>query len=445
MRPKSLLGILIPSALLLAGIGPGPAGEVLAARADHASMVVDWNLTMLSRFGAANLPPPVASRDGAIVQAAVFDAVNGIEPRYTPIHVSPGAPDGASRQAAVASAAYTTLVSLFPAAKSSLDTALQASLSAIAEDDEEDSQAIAAGLAWGKTVADDIVAWRATDGFATPPPPYVFGHAVGDWQPTPDANGTPGSGPPKFRSLATTTPFALTSPSQFRPAGPPPLTSARYAQDYLEVKAFGGKTGSARTAYETQTALFWQLDTPVAIWDRVADTLTQRHRNNLLENARVLALVNLALADSTIAVWNAKNAFNTWRPVTAINAVSGFGNPATTPDPGWLPMLATPYFQEYPSAHSGVSSAAAAVLASLYGQDTKFTVTSAGLPGVVRTFDSFNEAVAQVADARVYAGFHFRFSCDDAIQMGKQVAAQVEGKMLLPLHGTSGDDDDGSE
>ncbi len=443
MPPKALLGILMPSALLLAGLGPGPAGGVLAVRADHASIVVGWNLTMLSTFGAANVPPPVASRDGAIVQAAVFDAVNGIEPRYTPIHVSPAAPAGASRQAAVAGAAYATLVSLFPAQKSSLDTTLQASLSAIAEDNEDDSQAIAAGLGWGKTVAYDILAWRATDGFSAPPAPYVFGTAAGDWQPTPDANGVPGSGPPKFRSLATTTPFAMTSPSQFRPAGPPGLSSARYARDYNEVKAFGAKTGSARSAYQTQTAEFWQLDTPIAIWDRVADTLAQHNRNNLLENARVLALVNLALADSTIAVWDAKNAFNTWRPVTAINDVGGFGNPAAAPDPGWLPLLATPYFQEYPSAHSGVSSAAAAVLASLFGEDAEFSITSAGLPGVVRSFDSFDAAVAQVADARVYAGFHFRFSCEDAIQMGKLVAGQVEAKMMLPLHGTHVNDDSG--
>jgi hypothetical protein len=311
---------------------------------------------------------------------------------------------------------------------------LQTSLAAIEEDDEDDSQAINDGLTWGNTVAEQIVDWRAADGFSIGPPPYVVGTAPGDWQPTPDANGVAGSGAPKFRSLATTAPFALTSPSQFRPAGPPPLNSARYAQDYNEVKAFGSKTGSLRTAYQTETAEFWQLGAPVATWDRVADSLAQHRRNSILENARVLALVNLALADATIAIWDAKNAFNTWRPVTAINAMSGFGNPATTPDPGWLPLLATPYFQEYPSGHSGVSSAAAAVLASLFGNDTAFTVTSAGLPGVTRSFESFSAAVSQVTDARVYAGFHFRFACEDAVQMGKQVAGQVEGKMMLPLH-----------
>jgi hypothetical protein len=419
--------------------GNGIAG----VQAGHTSMVVDWNLTMLSTFATVNVPAPVASRDGAIVQAAVFDAVNGIEPRYTPIHVVPAAPLGASRQAAAADAAYTALVSLFPSQSASLDRALQASLASIVEDEkDDDSQSIADGLAWGKTVADAIVAWRAGDGFSTPAAVYSVGSAPGDWQPTPDGNGVPGSGPPKFRSLATTAPFALTSPSQFRPAGPPPLSSARYAQDYNEVKSIGSKTGSSRSAYQTETAEFWQLDTPLAIWDRVADTLAEHRRNSLLENARVLALVNLALADGTIAVWDAKNAFNSWRPVTAINAAGGFGNPATAPQPGWLPLLATPYFQEYPSAHSGVSSAAASVLAHLFGEDTSFTVTSAGLPGIARSFNSFGAAVSQVADARVYAGFHFRFSCDDAIEMGKQVAGQVQSTMMLPLHGPPGTADD---
>jgi hypothetical protein len=439
MKRSVLIAILMPVAVVLGGIAPMTGNGLWAAHADDASMVVDWNLTMLSTFATAQVPAPVASRDGAIVQAAVFDAVNGIEPRYTSIYVAPAAPLGASPQAAAANAAYTALVSLFPPQKASLHTALLASLATITEGEGNDTQSITDGLAWGKTVADDMVAWRSSDGFFPPPspPPYSCGTAPGDWQPTPDANGVVpvcSSSPPKFRSLATTRPFALTSPSQFRPAGPPALNSARYAKDYNEVKSLGSKTGSLRSAYQTQTAEFWQLDTPVAMWDRVADTLAERQSTSSLENARVLALVNLALADATIAVWDAKNVFNTWRPVTAINDAAGFGNRATTPGPGWLPLMATPYFQEYPSAHSGVSSAAASILASLFGEDTSFTVTSAGLPDVARTFNSFSAAVSQVADARVYAGFHFRFSCRDAIDMGEQVAGQVESKMMLPLY-----------
>jgi PAP2 superfamily len=212
------------------------------------------------------------------------------------------------------------------------------------------------------------------------------------------------------------------------------MTSARYTKDFNEVKAIGGAISSVRTSYQAQTAMFWQDDTPTAMWDRVADSLALEHHLNLLQTARLLALTDISIADATIAVWDAKNAFNSWRPVTAIVDAGLDGNPNTLPDSAWLPLMTTPYFQEYPSAHSGVSSAAATVLASRFGDDTSFTVTSAGLPGVTRTFTSFSQAVAQVADARVLAGFHFRFSCDDGITLGSRTATYVEGKMMLPAH-----------
>ena len=402
----------------------GPFGSVQAA---PDNVVVDWNQTMLATFATANVPPPPGNRLGGIVQAAVFDAVNGIEQRYQPIHVQPAAPDDASPKAAAASAAHTALVDLFPTLQPRLDAAFAASLASLA--DEEDAQSIADGVAWGAAVASQIIGWRAADGFSATPPPFAPSSAPGQWQPTPG-----GTGAPKFRSLATTTPFALTSPSQFRPAGPPPLTSARYAQDFNEVKALGGLTSTLRTPFQTQTAEFWQLDTPTAIWDRVADTLALEHHLNLLQTARLLALTDISITDATIAIWDAKNAYNSWRPVTAIANADIDGNPATTADPTWQPLMTTPYFQEYPSAHSGVSSAAATVLASFFGDATSFTVTSNGLPGVERGFSSFSQAVAQVADARVLAGFHFRFSCDDAVVLGTQVATYVEGGLMLPAH-----------
>jgi membrane-associated phospholipid phosphatase len=154
------------------------------------------------------------------------------------------------------------------------------------------------------------------------------------------------------------------------------------------------------------------------MWDRVADSLAIENHFDLLRSARLLAFVNIAEADAAIAVWDAKNKFNFWRPVTAIG------------DPTWAPLLVTPYFQEYPSGHSGASSAAATILASFFGSDTEFTVTSNGLPGVTRSFTSFSDAVAQVADARVFAGFHFRFSCNDATQMGAQVANYAESTLM---------------
>jgi hypothetical protein len=379
-------------------------------------IVTDWNQTMLQVFATANTPAPPGTRLGAIVQASVFDAVNGIERRYTPIHVEPAAPPGASRAAAAASAAHEALVTLFPGQQAMLDAKLAASLTAINGSDQ--SESIARGLAWGKTVADAILAWRATDGFSTVLLPYVPGTLPGDWQPTPPGFSTQ----PLFRTLAITTPWALTSPAQFRPVGPPALTSTRYAADFNEVQAFGSLTGSLRTPWQTETALFWGSDAVTAFWDRVADQLSEARNLTLSDDARLLARLNMALSDAAISVWDAKNAFNTWRPVTAIGA-------------SWTPLLVTPPFQEYPSGHSGVSSAAATVLASVFGNNSAFTVTSAGLPGVERSFTNFSDAVAQIADARVWGGIHFRFACDDASQQGAEVAQYVNQTMLLRAHG----------
>jgi hypothetical protein len=376
---------------------------------------------MVAGLEAAHVGPQPSSRIGAIVQASVYDAVNGIKGHYTPYHVDAAAPHGASRPAAAASAAYTALVALIPSQQPLFAQQLQETLAEIEDDPLDPGKSVTRGLDWGQTVANEILAWRASDGFAVVPPTYVGGTAPGDWQPTP-----PLFGPPLFRQFATITPFALTSPSQFLPPGPPPLSSARWKQDLAEVEAVGGATSVHRTPEETQTAVFWQSDTPVAAWNRVADDLAASHEASLTENARMLALTNIALGDAMIATFNAKNTYNFWRPVTAIRA---------TDDPTWTPLLTTPSFQEYPSAHATVSAAPAAVLASFYGNDTSFTVTSAALPGVVRDFTSFSSAVQQVDTARIWAGFHYRFSCEDGATLGASVAQYVLSHVAQRIHG----------
>ena len=401
--------------MLAAAVALGAPG---LAKADT---VTDWNRTLIAGLEAAQLPPPPSMRIGAIVQSSVFDAVNGVGRRYTPYHVAPAAPRGASRRAAAASAAYTALVALIPSQKPLFDQQLAATLAQISGNPSHPGQSVLRGLEWGKTVANDILAWRATDGINAVLPPYVPGTAPGDWQPTP-----PLFGPPLFRQFANMTPFALASPSQFLPPGPPQLTSARYADDFAEVQTLGSATSTTRTPDQTQTAVFWQVDTPASMWNRVADQLTEANHTTLTQNARLLALMNIALADATIGIWNAKNTYDSWRPVTAIRALA---------DPTWTPLLVTPAFQEYPSAHSGVSSAATSVLASFYGDDTTFSVTSAGLPDVERDFTSFSSAVQQIVDARIYAGFHFRFSCVAGVTLGAQVADYVIHKLMQPLHG----------
>jgi hypothetical protein len=396
----------------------------------QAGVATDWNRAMIGALETAQTPAPPAMRVGAIVQTSVFDALNGIEARYTPIHVQPGAPPGASRAAAVAGAAHEALVGLFPAQKASLDLQLQASLARIGG--EGNDQSVARGLAWGEKVADQILAWRATDGFNAVLSPYVPAGLPGRWTPTPPAFVLP----PLFRQFAAVTPFAMTSPSQFLPPPPPALGSARYATDFNEIKLIGSAGSSTRTAWQTQTAVFWQSDVaPVAIWDRVADDLIEAGDLPLTQQVRLLARMNIAMADAVISIWNAKNFYDTWRPITAIRQAATDGNDDTTVDPTWTPLLVTPPFQEYPSGHAGVSKAGVAVLASVFGDNTAFTATAAALPGVERSFTSFTEAANQVSDARVWGGIHFRFACDVAIAEGAQIAELVDSSVAVPGHG----------
>jgi membrane-associated phospholipid phosphatase len=378
----------------------------------------------------AHTAPQLGTRMGAIVQTAVFDSVNGITRRYTQYQSPPdlvigAAPRGASAPAVAASAAYTVLVALFPAQKTTFDKQLADSLAQISNRANE-GRAVARGLDWGKSVADAIIAWRNSDGLNTPLLDYVPGKLPGDWQPQ------PGIVNPVFRQFATMTPWTMTSPEQFRPLGPPVLTSPQYLDDLAQVRALGNST----TGPLADTARFWQGapggDTVATMWNRTADSLAAQGHRSITENARLFALVNLALADSTIAVWQAKNEFNFWRPITAIQ-LSG--------DLSWKPTIPTPNHQEYPSGHSGASSAAATVLASFFGDGTTFTVTSDGVvaTGTTRTYNGFAAALNEVALARVYGGIHFLFSCTTAQTMGRQLAEQALATQLLPLHG--GDDE----
>jgi hypothetical protein len=404
--------LAVASLVLAVLVAPGLA---------KADTVTAWNRTLVAGLEAAHTAPQPSSRIGAIVQASVFDAVNGIDKRYAPYRVEPAAAPGASRAAAAASAAYTALVALLPAQQPLFAQQLATTLAEISDSPSDPSRSVERGLDWGRTVATAILAWRAGDGLTAVLPPYVVGTAPGDWQPTP-----PLFGPPLFRQFANMTPWALTSPSQFLPAGPPALTSARWAHDLAEVQAVGSATSTVRTAWQTETAVFWQSDTAIAVWNRVADDLADSHETTLTKNARLLALTNIALADAVIANFNAKNTYNFWRPVTAIRA---------TRDPAWTPLLVTPAFQEYPSAHATFSSAPAVILASFFGEDTAFTATSAGLPGVERSFTSFSSAVQQVEDARIWAGFHYRFSCEDGATLGTDVGTYVLDTLMQPLHG----------
>jgi membrane-associated phospholipid phosphatase len=408
------------------------AAALCAPSIASADVVVDWNRTLVDAMYTAHTAPQPGTRIGAIVQTAVFDSVNGITRKYTQFRpdLLGDAPNGASAAAAGASAAYTALVALFPAQKSKFDTQLAASLAQIpgAHGAGGGSQAVKRGLDWGAAVANAIIAWRAGDGINAVLPNYVPGSNPGDWQPQ------PGLVNPVFRQFATMTPWTMTSPSQFRPAARPSLTSPQYLADLAQVRALGNV--ATVTPEHFDIAWFWQgnFDNVATLWNRTADSLVGLRGWSITQNARLFALLNVSLADSTIAVWEAKNWFNFWRPITAIQLV----------DPTWHPTIPTPNHQEFPSGHSGASGAAATVLASFFGEGASFTVVSDGVAGAggTRTFSGFASVLDEVALARVYGGIHFLGSCLTAQMMGRELADQAMATQMLPLHGDEGQQGD---
>jgi len=410
---------------LLGASGP----SAVAATPD---LVLQWIGIMNDAALAGGTSPFFTSRIAAMVSASVFDAVNGIDLRFQPLHVRPNAPDGASQRAAAVQAAYVILVDVYPGQSTALTNQLNASLAILAL--TENKQSIAAGVAWGQTVADAIWAWRLTDGFAPPPPPFegVLGivgtpAAVGYWRPTPPLNA-PGAGV----QLATMTPWVLVRASQFRLPPPYALNSAQYVADLNETKTMGAFSGSPRTADQSELALFWQSNTPLT-WDRVAAQISAERGLSFHENVYLFTLLNVTMADAVIACWDSKYRYSFWRPITAIRE----GLTPADADPMWEPWLdffkpGTPAFPEYPSAHASISGSAAFVLASIFGDNTSFTVTSESRPGS-RSFSSFSSAVSEIADARVFGGIHFRTSCDLGNTLGRAVANFVATHAMRPL------------
>jgi hypothetical protein len=423
--------------MILAALMAASPSPVSAATPDA---VLEWIGVMNNTVLAAGTAPNVTGRVVALVSASVFDAVNGIEPRFRPLHVRPDAPHDASQRAAAIQAAYVILMNLYGTTPSgaTLTSQHDASLAALALTEKPES--IAAGVAWGQTVADAIWAWRQADGFAPPPPPF-FGvqsiagaaNSVGFWRPTPPANAS-GATP----QIATMTPWVLRRPSQFRLTPPLALSSAEYAADLTEVRDWGIRDGSKRNADQSELALFWALNTPLA-WNRIAAQLSTARGLSLTENAHLFAVLNVTLGDAIIACWDSKYRFVFWRPVSAIRAGATPGTPDSTWEPWLNALTGTPAHPEYPSAHSTYSGSAAFILAAAFGEQTAFSVTSEIRPGT-RTFASFSDAIAEIVDARVFGGIHLRTSCLRGNMLGRAVADYVSRHAMRP-RGDDGDDD----
>lgn len=432
---RKFFGIATMCALLLSGMAANPRPAAAAAP----DPVLEWIGVMNNTVLKAGTAPNVTGRVVALVSASVFDAVNGIEPRFRPLHVRPDAPHNASQRAAAIQAAYVILMNLYGTQQGvALTSQHDASLAALAS--TENPKSIAAGVAWGQSVADAIWAWRLTDGFAPTPAPF-FGvqsiagtpNSVGFWRPTPPANAS-GATP----QLATTTPFVLTRPSQFRVPPPLALNSPDYIADLNEVREMGSLTSTSRSSEQTEVALFWALNTTLA-WDRIAVQLSVARGLSLTENARLFEVLNVSMVDAIIACWDSKYRYLSWRPVTAIRAAAAPGDP----DSNWQPLLdsltGTPAHPEYPSAHSSFSGAAAFVLADFFGENTAFSATSEILPGTTRSYTSFSEAIAEIADARVFGGIHLRSSCARGNSLGRAVADYVSSHLM---RGRGEDQDD---
>ncbi len=380
--------------------------------------VITWNKIALEAIKTDKTAPPAAERILSIFEAAVYDAVNDIARVYKPYHVDKTAPVGASPEAAAAEAAWRVLVELYPTQKATFDTALATSLAAIA-----DSQSKTDGVSFGKDVAEAMLLWRSTDGSKTVVP-YTPdpNQTPGKWQPTPPALGA--AVLPQWGQL---TPFIITNPDTYTPAPPPALTSDLYATEYNEVKDLGSLNSPTRTADQTEIAKFWAdgggTYTPPGHWNQIAASAAVNNGNTLLENARLFGTLNVALADAGICCWNTKYKYDTWRPITAIQAGDKDGNDKTTVDPNWTPLLTTPAFPEYTSGHATFSGAAEIVLTGFFGNNYAFSTTSIGLPGVTRTFSSFAQAALEACKSRIYGGIHFNSASVEGLSAGQKIGA----------------------
>jgi hypothetical protein len=388
---------------------------LLCAVIIQADSVLDWNIVALKTTAAAPFNPPLESRNLAIVHAAMFDAVNSIVGEFRPYAVELSSTSDASPSAAAAAAAHFVLVQLYPAQQAMLDATYAASLSTI-----PDGSAKAGGIAVGQAVAAKILAMRASDGsVAAIIAPYTPGSQPGDWVPT----------PPAFRSAldpgwGTVRPFFLREGSQFRPGPPPILTSPQFTRDFNEIKEIGSATSSARKPDQTDLAHFW-VSTAPQIWNPAARQAAIAQALTLSQNARAFALLNMAGADAFIASWDAKFAYNQWRPVTAIREAATDGNPATIADPNWTPLLVTPPFPDYIAGHTTYAGAAEEVLEQVFGENPGIVLklTSATAPGVTESYTSFDEIAEGVVDARVLGGIHWRTSSLRGRRVGQQVGA----------------------
>ena len=416
-------GLLAAAAALLALAASAPA---------RADTVTDWNaIATTAIVTTAGQSPHASTPSFAMVQGAVYDAVNAIDRGHRPYIAAPTADRSDSKQAAAATAAFRVLAALFPSQLPTLQPLYDASLAAVPDGPARDG-----GVAAGEAAAAAMLAARANDGrggsFI-----FVIGSEAGDWRPSP-----PGFGLDPAPWVGNVRPFLVPNTEMLLSDPPNPLTSDAYAEDFAEVRRLGSINSTARTADQTEAAIFWQDHGP-ALWNRVLRALSRSQGLDTAENARLFAMANLAAADAAIGCWYSKYHWNFWRPVMGIREAAADGNPATEADPAWTPLfdpatpqfgspLANPPFPDHPAGHGCVSGAIVRTLQNFFGTNKIAFSASSNRTRTTRSFDRFSDALNEVIDARVWGGIHFRTADVQGAVLGKKVAHWLEKHYLQP-------------
>ena len=397
------------------------------ARAD---VVLDWNAIAVDTAIQNGANPFAQARYMAIVQLAVFEAVNSITRNYKPYLGTIVAPAGASPDAAVAQAAHDVLVNYFSKSQSTLDAQLAASLAVI-----PDSQSKTDGITTGQAAAAAMIALRAHDGSA-PPKFYTPGPVVpGAWQATPSCPVVNGVAVGAFFHWQNVTPFGIADVHLYLLSPPPQLTSNLYAKAYNEVMTVGSLNSTERPQDRADVVHYYAASSPTHVFNQAARQVAQERWHSLSENARALALVNMAISDSLVATFYNKYQYVFWRPETAIHGGDNDGNPKTVGDPTWTPFIVTPCFPSYPSAHGSGSGGAAEVLRRLYGEaGHMITLSNPAVPSIVLQYTRFNQITNDISDARVYGGIHFRTDQEAGADLGRAVGTAVYKNNLSPAH-----------
>jgi hypothetical protein len=394
-----------------------------AAVPAHANVITDWDdkaimaVTPMSNLG--NTSPYMAQRMMGMVHAAMFDAVNSIERRYRPYLVQLPADPATSREAAAAAAAAAVLTAIDEKTAGEMKVALANYLAPL-----PDGAAKSNGIQLGETVAAKILEARANDGSGAPDA----------YRP----RTTPGVYVPTAITISSMwpnmKPFVLDNPSQFRPRPPISLQSKEWAADYNELKEAGGQVSAKRTAQQTEIARFWLVGPPVAYHPFVRKLLMAK-RLDVTDSARLMALVSIGLTDAIIAVLDAKYHYNFWRPITAIRNGDNDGNPATELEATWQPIATTPMHPEYPCAHCIQSGSVAGVVKAVFGttEIPEIAMTSPTAPGVTRRWTDMTAFTDEIANARIWSGFHYRFSTRVGTEMGYQIGEYVVKNAMQPV------------